>query len=373
MGEGGKYYLYRHIRLDKNVPFYIGIGSKTNKEHTKHTFEYSRAFETRTRSKVWKSIATKTAYEVEILVESNDKSAIELLEIDMIKMYGRIIKNTGTLANLHPGGNYKTGYKRTDEQRKSISDRQTGSKSHKATRIINVINGIVYETLTEASEKLKIDSSCISSMVKGLSENTKSVMLFDDYINKNYRAFDFINKNNKAVINYRTKEQFESIKEAAQSMGIKASKLGEYLNGKKCQNPTDFIKIGDYNQGLTPKTLTKSKKKEKEVYNVVTKEMYSSIRDASNKTGVSYDILYRSLKKETVNKTNLILKSDFDLGLLPQDLKTNKTKKKIVDIVTGEIYDSIREASIAYPINEKQLSKYLCNSDKNKTNLRYKV
>lgn len=26
----GKYYLYRHIRLDKNQPFYIGIGTKPN-------------------------------------------------------------------------------------------------------------------------------------------------------------------------------------------------------------------------------------------------------------------------------------------------------------------------------------------------------
>ena len=28
--ENGKYYLYRHIRLDKNEPFYIGIGTKNN-------------------------------------------------------------------------------------------------------------------------------------------------------------------------------------------------------------------------------------------------------------------------------------------------------------------------------------------------------
>lgn len=29
--DNGKYYLYRHIRLDKNEPFYIGIGSRSEK------------------------------------------------------------------------------------------------------------------------------------------------------------------------------------------------------------------------------------------------------------------------------------------------------------------------------------------------------
>lgn len=27
--EDGKYYLYRHIRNDKNEPFYIGVGTKS--------------------------------------------------------------------------------------------------------------------------------------------------------------------------------------------------------------------------------------------------------------------------------------------------------------------------------------------------------
>lgn len=31
--DEGKYYLYRHIRLDKNEPFYIGIGNNLNKKN----------------------------------------------------------------------------------------------------------------------------------------------------------------------------------------------------------------------------------------------------------------------------------------------------------------------------------------------------
>lgn len=36
----GKYYLYRHIRLDKNEPFYIGIGTKGNKINTNLRSDY---------------------------------------------------------------------------------------------------------------------------------------------------------------------------------------------------------------------------------------------------------------------------------------------------------------------------------------------
>lgn len=38
-------YVYRHIRLDKNEPFYIGIGSDIN---------YQRAYNYQRRTKYWK-------------------------------------------------------------------------------------------------------------------------------------------------------------------------------------------------------------------------------------------------------------------------------------------------------------------------------
>jgi hypothetical protein len=52
-------YLYRHIRLDKNEPFYIGIGYNINKK-------YKRAHEVINRNQYWKNITSKTQYKVEI-------------------------------------------------------------------------------------------------------------------------------------------------------------------------------------------------------------------------------------------------------------------------------------------------------------------
>lgn len=54
-------YVYRHIRLDKNEPFYIGIGSDS---------EYKRAHTHHSRNAHWKNIVNITAYEVEILIDN---------------------------------------------------------------------------------------------------------------------------------------------------------------------------------------------------------------------------------------------------------------------------------------------------------------
>ncbi len=53
------YYLYRHVRLDKNQPFYVGIGLGRN---------FLRAFQTHNRTDYWKKIAAK-GFEVEIIMD----------------------------------------------------------------------------------------------------------------------------------------------------------------------------------------------------------------------------------------------------------------------------------------------------------------
>ena len=73
--NSGKYYLYRHIRLDKNEPFYIGIGTKQNR-NCFNTI-YRRAYSKHSRGKIWKFIENKTEYKVEILLESDDRTFIK--------------------------------------------------------------------------------------------------------------------------------------------------------------------------------------------------------------------------------------------------------------------------------------------------------
>jgi hypothetical protein len=104
------HYLYRHIRLDKNEPFYIGIGTKTNVKFKTFTSEYRRAFsKQRKDSKIWNIIINKTNYEIEILFESEDYNFIKEKEIEFISLYGRINNNTGTLSNMTDGGDGSLG------------------------------------------------------------------------------------------------------------------------------------------------------------------------------------------------------------------------------------------------------------------------
>jgi hypothetical protein len=99
------HYLYRHIRLDTNQVFYIGVGTKT-RQNTFLTIksEFYRAYDFKKRNIVWKRIAAKTEIKVEIVFESDDLVFIQQKEKEFICLYGRIINNTGSLANLAEGG-----------------------------------------------------------------------------------------------------------------------------------------------------------------------------------------------------------------------------------------------------------------------------
>ena len=91
------YYIYRHIRLDKNEPFYIGLGKVYSKNPKTHEKKYERAYQTIKRNRYWDYIVGVTDYEVEILFESENKDFIKEKEIEFISLHGRKDLNKGTL------------------------------------------------------------------------------------------------------------------------------------------------------------------------------------------------------------------------------------------------------------------------------------
>lgn len=102
--------IYKHIRLDTNEVFYIGIGKQSN-----------RAFSKQRRNKYWKSIVLKHGYKVEIIKEVNTWEEACKLEIELISKYGRKDKGLGTLVNMTDGGEGSKGM--SEESKKSISDK----------------------------------------------------------------------------------------------------------------------------------------------------------------------------------------------------------------------------------------------------------
>jgi len=97
------YYVYRHIRLDKNTPFYIGVG--TIQPSQRGLNKFNRAFKKIRRSAHWNNVVSKTDYEVEILLISNDKDLILQKEIEFINLYKRTCDG-GTLVNKSTGGEF---------------------------------------------------------------------------------------------------------------------------------------------------------------------------------------------------------------------------------------------------------------------------
>ncbi len=121
------YYLYRHVRLDKDQPFYIGFGKKRSRKNY-HIDIYSRAFDTIQRSNFWKRIINKTKYEVEIIMESEDKEFIKQKEIEFIKLYGRRNKGLGPLVNLTDGGDNINEYRSPESIKQQVETRHKNAK-----------------------------------------------------------------------------------------------------------------------------------------------------------------------------------------------------------------------------------------------------
>ncbi len=126
------YYVYRHIRLDKNVPFYIGIGTYTDKN------KYNRAFSKYRRNKFWENVINISEYKVEIIFQSDDRDTICNKEKEFISLYGRK-ELGGTLTNLTDGGDFTN-------MSKSVIEK---------IRETNIKNGS-YKKLAEINKKIMI-------------------------------------------------------------------------------------------------------------------------------------------------------------------------------------------------------------------------
>jgi hypothetical protein len=116
-------YLYRHIRLDINEPFYIGIGSDSD--------NYRRAHEKSRRNIHWKRIIDKSSYEIEIIMDDLTwKNACEK-EKEFISLYGRVDLNNGTLCNHTDGGEglYNPSEETRNKKRLSMIGKNKGENN----------------------------------------------------------------------------------------------------------------------------------------------------------------------------------------------------------------------------------------------------
>lgn len=151
-----KYYVYQHIREDKNEIFYIGIGTKSKQDLKCNT--YSRAYSKHIDNNIWLKIVAKTNWKFEILFESDNRKEVEQMEIKLISKYGRKCDKTGCLANLTLGGESNLGYKHTQEAIQKISEkakRKRGYSNINYTPELKQKLSIIQKEIANKPEKIE--------------------------------------------------------------------------------------------------------------------------------------------------------------------------------------------------------------------------
>lgn len=139
--------VYKHIRLDTDDVFYIGIGSKA-----------SRAFSKDRRNSYWHNIVNKVGYRVEIITECKTREEACKIECDLISHYGRIgIDPNGILVNMTKGGDggdTLTGHPNREEIIKKRAFILKGT--HRPTHVVEAMSEgwkRWYDSLTDKEKK----------------------------------------------------------------------------------------------------------------------------------------------------------------------------------------------------------------------------
>lgn len=135
-------YVYKHIRLDNDKIFYIGIGSDS---------DFKRANTKDGRNEYWKNVVNKHGYRVEIFQENISWEDACRIEKELILLFGRKNNGSGLLVNMTDGGDGVVGLVHTIEHRKKNSDANKGRKKS----IEFIIKAKNRHTSNETKEKIR--------------------------------------------------------------------------------------------------------------------------------------------------------------------------------------------------------------------------
>lgn len=199
-------YVYKHIRLDTNEIFYIGIGKYKYRPYSKHN-----------RNNYWRNIVNKTKYDVKIITKCDTWEEACLIEKYLITFYGRRDLGTGSLVNMTDGGEGTNNYIKTKEVRENHS--KLLKEKYKGEN--NPFYG------KKHSEEVK----------KYISDIQKQYFTYDEgsderITNKKYND-SINNKKSKKVINIRTNKIFNCLREAAEYYNISYHTLKGRMRGER--------------------------------------------------------------------------------------------------------------------------------------------
>jgi hypothetical protein len=219
-------YLYRHIRLDKNEPFYIGIGSDS-------TYKRANARYKGDRNKIWYDIVAKSKYEVEIVFDEIDWDFACEKEKEFIALYGRKDKGTGILANMTDGGEGIVGFPmvRTIEsikkQSNTIKKRLAEDPKYREEHL---------RYLKEGSKKRKYGKE--SDQTRKKKSESHLLRYKNGAIPYGLGKKGGLSNRSIKVYCTLTNKIWDSIKECAEDINIKSGYLTRMLNGNRKNKTT---------------------------------------------------------------------------------------------------------------------------------------
>lgn len=212
-------YVYRHIRLDKNIPFYIGIGGDV---------EYKRAKTKVGRNKIWNRIVSKSDYEIDIMVDGLTWEEACNKEIEFISLYGRMSDGKGVLCNLTDGGDGAKNLPKETRDKICNSTRKSVCQYDKQGKFIRS-----FRSVAEAYRELGVTETAVSACMKGGTKTVKNHVFrwfdgnFNDIdlsgvnLNENERKVNCYDKSGKYI------STFSSMKLAGQSIGVSRASINQ--------------------------------------------------------------------------------------------------------------------------------------------------
>jgi hypothetical protein len=238
-------YVYLHIRASDESVFYVGIGKN-------ETRGFIRAFELCNRNRFWNNIYKKHGRKVRITHTDVIWEEACAIERYLIAFYGRADKKTGILCNLTDGGDGASGAVRSPEHLAIIK---------------NNYNNNLRGRINNAEQLSRIAAA---NRGKKASESTRAKMSLSG---KN-RSFSKTHRQNLSLASKGKPKKPEAVRRQAEAL------RGKFPNGK---NPNA-----------------------KKVLDTSTGEVFSCIKEASERYKIHPSRLTCILNGKILNKTSLI-------------------------------------------------------------------
>lgn len=178
-----KYAVYVHKRKDNGNVFYVGCCTRQDKNNRCVGIKkYRRAFDFGQRRQRWFDVVKEAGgVDVDIVFMSDDKGEAYKKETLLVDSYGREKFNNGLLVNECAGGRGAPGQLNSEMTRlkKSIMQRgshnsmygKRGAETGTARKVLNVKNGKIYESVSEAAITIGYKMKTLYNWLSGHRKN----------------------------------------------------------------------------------------------------------------------------------------------------------------------------------------------------------